>query len=114
MSTPNSLREREVKLRFREIVGALLITVSLILVPAAWAFSRALWLLAFFALVSGAWLFYTERNIRKEEELDRLSGHRSGQGSGRPNDIHDYTGWSRAGRSETMDTSVNLGESDGD
>ena len=90
-------------MKFREIVGALLVVASLILVPVAWAFSRILWLVAFSLLVSGCWLFYTERNIRKEEELARLSDHGSCQGSGRPNDIHDYTGWSRAGRSETMD-----------
>ncbi len=89
-------------------------TIGLILVPAAWAFSRALWLLAFCAFAGGIWLFYTECNIRKEEELDRLSGHGSCQGSGRPSDIHDYRGWSRAGRSETMDKLDDLGGADGD
>ncbi len=91
-------------MRFREIVGALLIIVSLILVPAAWAFSRTLWLVAVCFLLGRCLLFYTERNIRKEEELVRLSSHGSCHGSGRPTDIHDYTGWSRAGRSETMDS----------
>lgn len=102
------------KLRFREIVGVLLIIVSLILVPVAWAFSRILWLVAFCLLLAGCWLFYTERTLKREEELAHLSNHGSCQGSGRPNDIHDYTGWSRAGRSETMDSSGDLGGADGD
>lgn len=101
-------------MRFREIVGLALIAAGLILVPVAWAFSRILWLVAFFFFMGGVWLFYTERNIRKEEELARLSGHGSCQGSGRPNDIHDYTGWSRAGRSEAMDSAGDLGGVDGD
>lgn len=88
--------------------------IGLILVPAAWAFSRILWLLAFCAFMGGMWLFWTERNIRKDEEWTRLSGHGCIQGSGRPSDIHDYTGWSRAGRSETMDKLDDLGGADGD
>jgi hypothetical protein len=98
------------RLRPREIVGILAVAIGLILVPAAWAFSRTIWLVAFCLFSAGIWLFYTERNLRKAEELDRLSGAGSCQGSGRSTDINDYTGWSRAGRSETMDVS---GESDG-
>lgn len=89
-------------------------SIGLMLVPAAWAFSRILWLVAFCLLFGGFWLFYTERNIRKDEELAKLSGHSSCSGSGRPADIHDYTGWSRAGRSETMDTFSDSNEAEGD
>ncbi|MGE0644623.1 MAG: hypothetical protein AB7P24_13225 [Nitrospira sp.] len=87
---------------------------GLILVPAAWAFSRALWLLAFCAFAGGIWLFYTERNIRKDDELAQLSGHGSSHGRETPSDVHDYTGWSRGGRSETMDKLDDLGGADGD
>ena len=82
--------------------------------PVAWAFSRILWLIAFCFFFVGAWLFYTERNIKKDEKLAILSGSCQGKGSGRPNGIHDYTGWSRAGRSETMDGGGDLGRMDGD
>lgn len=88
--------------------------IGLIFVPAAWAFSRVLWLLAFLCFAGGIWLFYTERNIRKEEELARLSSHGSSQGREVPSDVHDYTGWSRAGRSEAMDKLDDLGGADGD
>lgn len=101
-------------LRHREVLGLVVIITGVILIPVAWAFSRVLWLVAFCLFMGGAWLFYTERNIRKDEELAKLSGPGSCQGSGRPNDIHDYTGWSRAGRSETMDTGGDLGGGDGD
>ncbi len=102
------------RLRPREIVGILAVAIGLIFVPAAWAFSRAIWLVAFFHISAGAWLFYTERNLRKAAELVRLSGPGSCQGSGRPTGINDYTGWSRAGRSETMDASGGSDGAEGD
>ncbi len=98
------------RLRFREILGLIAIVVGLLLLPTAWAFSRVLWFVAFCLLGVGGWLFYTERSAKNDEELARLSGSGSCPGSGRPSDIHDYTGWSRAGRSETM----GVDDADGD
>jgi hypothetical protein len=100
--------------RPKEVLGVLVVIIGLLLMPAALAFSRTLWLLAFCFLVGGLWLFYTERNIRKQDKLDRLSGRGSYQGSGRPNEISDYMGWSRAGRSETMDSAADSDGADGE
>lgn len=98
----------------REILGLLLIVVALILVPAAWAFSRLLWMLAFVLFVIGIWLFFTERMMKKEEQLPRKAADSGRIGRTVPTDIHNYTGWSSGGRSETMDDSFDSGSGDGD
>jgi uncharacterized protein (DUF58 family) len=98
---------------FREWTGLGLIVVGLLLLPAAWAFSRILWLLSFSMFAVGVWIFYTCRVLRHEAQLDKT---RSGQHTGReiPTDIHNYTGWQQAGRSKTMDTSSESIDADGD
>lgn len=98
---------------FREWTGLGLIVVGLLLLPAAWAFSRALWLLSFSLLTVGVWLFYTRRIERREARLDKLKGDQC-TGQCIPTDIHNYTGWQQAGRSKTMDTSAETVDADGD
>lgn len=97
----------------REWTGLGLIVVGLLLVPAAWAFSRALWLLSFSLFGVGVWLFYTRRVERLEDRLDKLKGSQRAE-AGIPSDIHNYTGWQQAGRSKTMDTSAEAVDADGD
>jgi len=97
----------------RETLGLVFIIVALILVPAAWAFSRLLWMLAFALLVIGSWLFYTDRLIKKEVRLTRKTGKSDCSGRAMPTDIHDYTGWGSGGRSETMDSSFGADAGDG-
>lgn len=98
---------------FREWTGLGLIVVGLLLLQAAWAFSRALWLLSFSTFAGGVWIFYTARVLRREARLDKLkSSHRTEVGL--PSDIHNYTGWQQAGRSKTMDTSAEAVDADGD
>ena len=84
--------------------------------PVAWAFSRLLWALAFLLLVAGATLFYTEHMRKKEEKLEKETGGASchGAGAAMPTDIHNYTGWRSGGRSETMDSSFESSDEDGD
>jgi len=98
---------------FREWIGLGFILVGLFLLPAAWAFSRVLWLLSFSMLAVGLWLFYTRRVLRREAQLEKTRG---GQQTGgcTPSDIHNYTGWQQAGRSKTMDTSSEAVDADGD
>src|SRR5262245_17540602 len=98
---------------FREWIGLVLIVVGLLLLPAAWAFSRALWLLSFSLFVVGVWLFYTRRVERREARLDKLKGNQRAEG-GVPSDVQNNTGWQQAGRSQTMDTSSDAVEPDGD
>ena len=98
---------------FREWTGLVLIVVGLLLLPAAWAFSRALWLLSFSMFVVGVWIFYTGRILRREARLDKLKGSQRA-GRNLPSDINDYTGWQQAGRSKTMDTSSEVVDADGD
>lgn len=97
----------------REWIGLGFIIVGLLLLPAAWAFSRILWLLSFSMLAVGLWLFYTHRVLRREARLEKTSGS---QHTGRemPTDIHNYTGWQQAGRSKTMDSSSEVVDADGD
>lgn len=98
---------------FREWTGLGLIVLGLLLLPAAWAFSRALWLLSFSMFAGGVWIFYTARVERRAARLEQTTG---GQCTGQctPTDIHNYTGWQQAGRSETMDTSAEAVDADGD
>ena len=91
-------------MNFREALGLLLIVASLVLVPAAWAFSNLLWALAFVLLVVGAGLFYTERIIKKEEQLEKESGGSCQGGRAMPTDIHNYTGWRSGGRSSSFES----------
>jgi len=99
------------RLNFREAVGLLLAVAALVLVPVAWVSSRLLWLLAFVLFAAGVMLFYTERRIKREEQLEKES---SGSSSAVPADIHNYTGWASGGRSETMDSSFDSEAGDGD
>jgi uncharacterized protein (DUF58 family) len=97
----------------REWIGLGFIVVGLLLIPAAWAFSRILWLLSFSMLAVELWLFYTHRVLQREARLEKTSGS---QHTGRevPIDIHNYTGWQQAGRSKTMDSSSEVVDADGD
>jgi hypothetical protein len=91
---------------FREILGLILITAALVLIPVAWTFSRTLWFVAFAMFVVGVALFLTDRVRRRMQKAD--AGGSSGDGSSgqtMPTDIHNYTGWRSGGRSETMDHS---------
>lgn len=96
-----------------ESFGLVLIVAALFLVPVAWAFSPLLWALSFLLLVVGAWLFYTERVMRKEERLEKEAGGSGLSGRAMPNDIHNYTGWRSGGRSESFE-SQSSSSGDGD
>lgn len=89
----------------REWTGLGLIVVGLLLLPAAWAFSRPLWLLSFCMFAVGVWSFYTGRVLRRDLELtDSRGSSRSEKGI--PSDINNYTGWQQGGRSKTMDPTM--------
>lgn len=98
---------------FREWTGLALTVVGLLLIPAAWAFSRVLWVVSFSLFAMGLWLFYTRRLARREARLDKFKESERTE-TGVPTDIHNYTGWQRAGRSETMNTSAEMIDGDGD
>ena len=106
----------EKAMRLREAIGLLLVIVALVLVPAAWAFSRLLWALALLLFIAGLMLFYTERVRKKEEKLEKKTSEASchGESTAVPTDIHNYTGWRSGGRSETMDSSFESSDGDGD
>ena len=98
---------------WREFLGLVLVTVGLVITPVAWTTSRILWLVAFALMVAGAYLFFSDRVLRRMER-DRREGPAGTTDVGRPmpTDIHNYTGWRSGGRSETMDNSG--GGADGD
>jgi len=92
------------------------VVTGLVLIPTAWAFSRTLTVIAFFLLVAGALLFYTDR-VRKREEMlaKEVSGGSCVGGSPMPTDIHNNTGWRTGGRrADSSDSSVDSGGADGD
>lgn len=96
---------------FREVLGLVLITAALVLIPVVWTLSRMLWLAAFAMFVVGIALFLTDRVSRRMSKAE--TGGSSGSGSSghaMPTDIHNYTGWRSGGRSETMDNSSHAGD----
>jgi len=93
-------------MNLRELIGFVLIVVSVALTPVAWMFSRILWVVCGLLLVLGTALFYTERMTRRAIELEKHGTGGSGS-PGVPKDIHNYSGWRTGGRSETMDHSEN-------
>ena len=100
-------------MNIREALGLGVIVAGLVLVPAAWAFSRLLWALALILVFVGATLFYTERVWKREEELRREARGDEDRGTAVPSDIHNYTGWQHGGRSETMDAGSSSGDANG-
>lgn len=97
---------------FREASGLVLIIAALVVVPAAWVFSRLLWLPAFFLFAVGGALFYTERMLKGEDRLEKEATGSAAYGPAMPTDIHNYTGWRSGGRSPTMDPSSDAGGGD--
>jgi len=97
-------RERpfDAAINAREAIGLGLIIVGVVLTPVAWAWSARWWLLAFSLIVVGAFLFYTDRMIRREEDRKRGGGGSGALGPAMPTDVHSYTGWRDAGRTSTM------------
>ena len=55
---------------FREWRGLILVVSGLLLLPAAWAFSRVLWLLSFSLIAAGAWFYSTRRVERREADVE--------------------------------------------
>lgn len=98
----------------REIVGLGSLIVGAAIVPLGWIVSHNILLLAGLLLGVGAWLFYTERMLKREEQLTK-----EGTGSGnysRPmsGDINNSTGWRTGGRTETLESASCEGGGDGD
>jgi hypothetical protein len=102
------------KISLRETIGLVFIITGLVLIPAAWAFSRLLWGLALLLLIAGVIGFYSERVRRLEHERTKRVISTPRTGAAVPSDIHNYTGWASGGRSETMDGSLEPTEADVD
>jgi len=99
----------------REIIGLVFLIVGTATVPLGWIVSHRILLLAGLLLGVGAWLFYTERMLKREEQLAKESAGGGNYGHPIPGDIHNYTGWRTGGRTEPFDsTSSSEGGADGD
>lgn len=99
----------------REALGLALLVIAIALVPVGWYASRMLWLLSLIGIIVGAALFYTERRLKREIQIEKESaGGGAGCGPAVPTDIHNYTGWRSGGRSETMDDSFSSGGGEAD
>lgn len=86
----------------RETLGLILIVIGLILTPVAWMFSRSLCAITLMVLFFGAYLFYSERMIKKQEKLNKKHGEIMRDSSG-PTDVNNNPGWGSSGNSETID-----------
>ena len=98
----------------REITGLALLIVGTAIVPLGWIISHKLLLLAALFIVVGTWLFYTERMLKREEQLSKESSSNGNYGAPIPGDIHNYSGWRTGGRTEHFDSHSESGGSDGD
>jgi hypothetical protein len=99
----------------REIIGLMILILGTAIVPLGWIISHKILLLAGLLLGVGAWLFYTERMLKREEQLSRESAGSGNYGPPIPGDIHNYTRWRTGGRTESFDsTSTSEGGSNGD
>ncbi len=101
-------------MNFREMLGLSLTVVGLILFPVGWAFSRMLWFLGFSLVAVGLWFFYSERMATREGKLEKKDEGVPLYKRPMPSDVQDYTGWSKGGRSETMEDSFDSFTDDGD
>lgn len=98
----------------RELIGLASLVSGTALVPLGWIVSHKILLLAGVLLSIGVWLFYTERMLRKEEQLTKEGSGRGNYESYMPGDIHNYTGWRTGGRNHPLDANSSEGGSDGD
>jgi hypothetical protein len=88
----------------REVAGLLLLIVGTALVPLGWIISHKILLLVGVLVGVGAWLFYTERMLKKEKQLARENTGNGSHGTPLPGDIHNYTGWRTGGRTQPIDS----------
>ncbi|MBI3188877.1 MAG: hypothetical protein HYZ31_13560 [Gammaproteobacteria bacterium] len=98
----------------REIIGLVILIVGTAIVPLGWIISHKLLLLAGLFIGVGAWLYYTERMLKREEQLSKESTGSGNHGPAIPGDIHNYTGWRTGGRTEHFDSNSESGGADGD
>lgn len=98
----------------RELIGLACLISGTALVPIGWIVSHKILLLAGLLIGVGAWLFYTERMLKKEEQLAKESTAGGSYGPYVPADIHNYTGWRTGGRTNSLESSASESGSDGD
>lgn len=101
-------------MNFREILGLVLAVVGAALVPLGWIVSATIFVIAFALFAVGVGLFYTERRLKRAEEIEKESFGRRTSGPEVPIDMHNYTGWRSGGRRQDMESTSESGSGDGD
>lgn len=101
-------------MNFREGLGLVLAVVGAALVPLGWIVSAKIYLIAFVVFAVGAYLFYTERRLKRELEIEKERFGRRASGPEVPVDIHNYTGWRSGGRRQDMESTSESVGADGD
>ncbi len=89
----------------REIIGLVFLIAGVATVPLGWIVSHNILLLTGLLFGAGAWLFYTERMLKRAAQLDKEDTSGGNSGHPIPGDIHNYTGWHTGGRAESFDSS---------
>lgn len=93
----------------REIIGLVFLIAGIAIVPLGWIVSHKILLLAGLLFGAGAWLFYTERMLKRAAQLDGEGASGGNYGHPVPGDMHNYTGWRTGGRTEPLDSTSSEG-----
>ncbi len=96
----------------RELLGLVSLVLGILILPLGWIVSHKILLLASLILCIGAWLFFTERLLKKE--LGKESSDISNSGPHVPADVNNYTGWRTGGRTQPLDSNSSEGGADAD
>ena len=80
----------------RNWIGLTIIIVGLILQPVGWMYVFWIQGLSFVLIAIGVLVFATQKILERKIEKEYGSG-----GSGKPGEIHGYSGWGDGGRSES-------------
>lgn len=82
----------------RHYVGIVIIIAGVGLQPVGWVYYYPLQILSFILIFIGVAIFATQKYLdRKDEALSNRYMPRQGM----PGDIHDYSGWSNGGKSQS-------------
>ncbi len=91
-------------MELRNWIGIVIIVVGLILQPVGWMYTFWLQGLSFVLIVTGVFIFMTQKYFEKSAENEFGSGSGGKSGSGMPGDIYGNNGWDKGGRSESWNS----------
>ena len=97
----------------RHYIGLALVAAGVFIQPIGWIFYTWLSIISFVLIALGLFIFLTQKVIEKLEAKEMEERRRRKNAICMPGDIHDYSGWGKAGRSTAWDSSSGDGGGDG-